>query len=44
MKAALAREGTEVSLSKSPIEFAEFLAQDEKFWVKLVKDTGATAN
>ena len=44
VKAALAREGTEVSLSKSPIEFAEFLAQDEKFWVKLVKDTGATAN
>jgi len=44
VKAALAREGTEVSLSKSPIEFAEFLAQDEKFWVKLVKDTGATGD
>jgi tripartite-type tricarboxylate transporter receptor subunit TctC len=44
VKAALAREGTEVSLSKSPIEFAEFLAQDEKFWVKLVKNTGATAD
>lgn len=44
VKAALAREGTEVSLSKSPIDFGEFLAQDEKFWVKLVKDTGATAD
>ena len=43
VKAALAREGTEVSLSKSPIDFGEFLAQDEKFWVKLVKDTGAKA-
>ena len=44
VKAALAREGTEVSISKSPIEFSEFLAEDEKFWVKLVKDTGATAD
>ena len=44
VKATLAREGTEVSLSKSPIEFAEFLAQDGKFWVKLVKDTGATGD
>ena len=43
VKAALAREGTEVSVSKSPHDFAEFLEQDEKFWVKLVKDTGATA-
>jgi len=44
VKAALAREGTEVAISKSPHDFAEFLAQDEKFWVKLVKDTGATAD
>jgi tripartite-type tricarboxylate transporter receptor subunit TctC len=44
VKAALAREGTEVSISKSPHDFAEFLAQDEKFWVKLVKDKGATAD
>ena len=40
VKAALAREGTEVSLSKSPADYATFLVQDEKFWVKLVKDAG----
>ena len=38
MKAALAREGTDVSVSTSPADFAAFLAKDEKFWVKLVKD------
>jgi tripartite-type tricarboxylate transporter receptor subunit TctC len=37
IKAALAREGTDVSLSTSPAQFAAFLAQDEKFWVQLVK-------
>lgn len=37
VKAALAREGTEVSLSGSPEQFASFLAQDGKFWVNLVK-------
>ncbi len=40
VKAALAREGTEVSLSASPADYAAFLARDEKFWVKLVKDAG----
>ena len=44
VKAALAREGTEVSTSKSPTDFAAFLAEDSKFWVKLVKDSGATAD
>jgi tripartite-type tricarboxylate transporter receptor subunit TctC len=44
VKAALAREGTEVVVSKSPHDFAEFLAEDAKFWVKLVKDSGATAD
>lgn len=38
VKAALAREGTEVSLSTSPEQFAAFLTEDAKFWVKLVKD------
>jgi tripartite-type tricarboxylate transporter receptor subunit TctC len=37
IKAALAREGTDVSLSSSPAQFGVFLAQDEKFWVQLVK-------
>lgn len=38
VKAALAREGTEVSVSASPAQFAAFLAENEKFWVRLVKD------
>ncbi|WP_298933498.1 tripartite tricarboxylate transporter substrate binding protein [uncultured Ramlibacter sp.] len=37
VKAALAREGTEVSLSGSPEQFASFLVDDGKFWVNLVK-------
>jgi tripartite-type tricarboxylate transporter receptor subunit TctC len=37
IKAALAREGTDVSLSSSPLNFSKFLVEDEKFWVKLVK-------
>jgi tripartite-type tricarboxylate transporter receptor subunit TctC len=37
VKAALEREGTEVSLSGSPEQFAKFLADDAKFWVNLVK-------
>jgi tripartite-type tricarboxylate transporter receptor subunit TctC len=38
IRAALAREGTEVSLSASPEQFAAFLVDDGKFWVQLVKD------
>ena len=37
VKAALAREGTEVSLSCSPADFSKFLVDDNKFWVNLVK-------
>jgi tripartite-type tricarboxylate transporter receptor subunit TctC len=37
VKAALAREGTEVSLSASPEQFNAFLADDGQFWVNLVK-------
>jgi tripartite-type tricarboxylate transporter receptor subunit TctC len=40
VKAALAREGTEVALSASPEQFSTFLNEDAKFWVKLVKDAG----
>ncbi len=40
IKAALAREGTDVTLSSSPEHFAAFLNEDAKFWVKLVKDAG----
>jgi tripartite-type tricarboxylate transporter receptor subunit TctC len=44
VKATLAREGTEVALSKSPEEFAAFLAEDAKLWVRLAKESGATAD
>ncbi len=37
VKAALAREGTEVSISPSPEEFASFLVEDDKFWSNLVR-------
>ena len=40
VKAALAREGTDVTLSSSPEQFSSFLSEDAKFWVKLVKDAG----
>ena len=40
VRAALAREGTEVSLSASSEQFAAFLAEDARFWSKLVKDAG----
>ena len=40
VKAALAREGTDVAMSKSPEDFAAFLNVDNPFWAKLVKDAG----
>ena len=42
VKEALAREGTEVTLSRSPEEFAAFLNEDSKFWARLAKESGAT--
>jgi tripartite-type tricarboxylate transporter receptor subunit TctC len=44
IKAALAREGTDVSLSSSPAQFSAFLAQDEKFWVNLVKSANVSVD
>ena len=41
---ALAREGTEISGSRSPAEFAAFIAEDAKLWARLVKDSGAKAD
>ena len=41
---ALAKEGTEVSGSKSPEEFAAFIAEDAKLWTRLVKDSGVRAD
>jgi tripartite-type tricarboxylate transporter receptor subunit TctC len=44
VKEILAREGTEVALSKSPEDFAAFLREDEKLWVRLAKESGARAD
>ncbi len=44
LKAALAREGTDADVSKSPEQFASFLVEDAKFWVKLVKSAGVTVD
>ena len=44
VKAALAREGTEVALSKSPEEFAAFLNDDNRFWAQLVREAGVKAD
>jgi tripartite-type tricarboxylate transporter receptor subunit TctC len=41
VKAALAREGTDVSTSGSPADFAAFVKEETKFWAKLAKDSGA---
>jgi tripartite-type tricarboxylate transporter receptor subunit TctC len=37
VKAILAREGTDVSLSPSPEQFSAFLVDEDKFWVNLAK-------
>jgi tripartite-type tricarboxylate transporter receptor subunit TctC len=37
----LAREGTEAVGSRSPEDFAAFLAAEEKLWARIVKDSGA---
>jgi tripartite-type tricarboxylate transporter receptor subunit TctC len=41
---ALEREGTEAVGSKSPEEFAAFIAEDAKLWARLVKDAGVKAD
>jgi len=38
---SLGREGTETAPSRSPEDFAAFLAEDAKLWRRLVKDSGA---
>jgi tripartite-type tricarboxylate transporter receptor subunit TctC len=44
MKTALAREGTDVSISSSPADFVVYLKEESKFWAKLAKDSGATTD
>jgi hypothetical protein len=38
----LAREGTGSGALRSPEDFTAFLNEDAKFWVRLVKESGAT--
>src|SRR3546814_16965782 len=38
VKTALAREGTETSMSNTTETFNQFMAQDEKYWVKMKKN------
>jgi tripartite-type tricarboxylate transporter receptor subunit TctC len=40
----LAHAGTETSVSKSPEEFAAFVAEEAKLWAQLVKDAGVKAD
>ena len=40
---ALARDGTEVSGSTSPADFAAFLKREAPLWARLVKESGAKA-
>jgi tripartite-type tricarboxylate transporter receptor subunit TctC len=42
VKTVLVREGTEVVVSRSPEHFSAFLAEDTKFWERLVKEAGVT--
>jgi tripartite-type tricarboxylate transporter receptor subunit TctC len=44
VKELLAREGTDVSPSSSPTEFQAFIREENKFWAKLAKDSGAKAD
>jgi tripartite-type tricarboxylate transporter receptor subunit TctC len=41
---ALERGGTETAASKSPEEFAAFIAEDAKLWTRVVKDAGVKAD
>jgi tripartite-type tricarboxylate transporter receptor subunit TctC len=40
----LAHAGTETAASKSPEDFAAFIAEDEKLWSRVVKDAGVKAD
>jgi tripartite-type tricarboxylate transporter receptor subunit TctC len=41
---ALEREGTETVGSRSPEDFAAFIAEDAKVWTRVVKDSGVKAD
>lgn len=41
---SLARDGTEVSTSRSPEDFAAFLREEAKLWARLVRESGAKSD
>jgi tripartite-type tricarboxylate transporter receptor subunit TctC len=41
VKSIMANEGNEATISRSPEDYAAFMENDNKFWTKLVKDSGA---
>lgn len=43
VRAALAREGTDISVSSSPADYVGFLREENRFWARLAKDSGAKA-
>lgn len=43
VKAALAKDGTETSGSKSPEDFTAYIADEAKIWARLVKESGVKA-
>jgi tripartite-type tricarboxylate transporter receptor subunit TctC len=43
VKAALEREGTEVAPAGTPADFGVFVKDENQFWAKLAKDSGAKA-
>jgi tripartite-type tricarboxylate transporter receptor subunit TctC len=44
LKQSLARDGTDVSTSRSPDDFAAFLREEAKLWERVVRESGAKAD
>jgi len=44
LRQSLARDGTDVSTSRSPEDFAAFLREDAKLWARVVRESGAKAD
>lgn len=44
LRQSLARDGTEVSTSRSPEDFAAFLREEAKLWARVVRESGAKSD
>lgn len=44
LRQSLARDGTDVSTSRSPADFAAFLRAEAKLWARVVRESGAKAD